>query len=56
MSASMKAMRLVLDDRAAELHAGLGVVEGVFVGGAGEPDRLGADRGSGAFEGGHGGL
>lgn len=42
---------LVLDDRAAELDAGFGVVEGVFVGGAGDADGVGADDGPGPLEG-----
>ena len=45
MSASLNAMRLVLDDRPAELLALLGVVERVLVRGAGDADGLRADGG-----------
>ena len=53
MSASAKAIALVLDDRLAELLAGLGVVERHLVGRPRDADRLRADGGAGALEGRH---
>ena len=50
MSASLNAMRLVLDDRLAELLAGLGVVQRHLVRRPRDADRLRADRGAGALE------
>src|SRR4051812_47726358 len=48
--------RLVFDDLLAELLALLGVVERELVGGAGDAQRLGADRRAAGLEGLHGGL